>query len=243
MTVINTYDKPAGEVRFGNYVFGEKVLSTKPARVNTVITLEKPVDNKTVWTFRLTDMLEVGVEELTEEEKAARKLEHKRESERHFVREVKSWAKSATNALAEFEKTRAKRLADGWGMLDYSTIQTQLEVASRYDLAREINAIFASAADGTFHHHPGQECDYTERTDSGRRCVIASSYTDLDVAKQIVHRQQHFLTNRVMRMRTLSRSTSVISNLCEDMQMQAAVDFLTSLRYASYGVDGITIEG
>lgn len=236
MTVINSYDKPAGEVRPGNYVFGQKVLFTDHKRVNTRITLEEPVDGRVTWPFKLTDMLEVGVEERTEEERAAEKAENQRIREDFFVKAIKDYVTQSDKAVKDAQDLSKQRLADGWSMLDYSSIQAQFEASAKYDLAREIKAVFASVKDGTFHFHPGVDCDYTEQTDTGRACVISAAYTELDAAKEIVERMKSRLVSKAMQTRVLSRSTNTISNLCEDLQLEAVANFLNKLQYSAYDI-------
>lgn len=236
MTVIKQYEKPAGEIRFGNYIFGQKVVSTKPKRVNTIVTLAKPVNGKTEWVFKLTDLLDVGVEELTPEEEAERAAENQRIRERHFVEQVRDWATSAVTVVDGLAEARAKRLADGWTMLDYSQIQKELAAYAYYDLAVEINGRFNSFDDGTIHAHPGVECEYTEPTESGRKCVIQGTTTEIEVAVELVERMKERLLRSAMRFDPTSGSTNKISNLCEDLKIYAMVQFLNSLRYSSYDI-------
>lgn len=238
MTVINSYDKPAIEIKFGNYLFGQKVVSTKPKLKKTIITLAEPVDGKTEWEFRFTDMLEVGVEELTEEELAAREVENLAERKRFFVLQVKKFVTDAKASLEKAEAMQAERREKGWGLLDHYVMDHLLSAWSEGDVAREIDAVFSSAADGTFHLHEG-ECDYTwTEGESGgsRSCKIKSVYDDYAVAVHITNRMIHRLTAFALQMRVLSRSTSITSNLCDDMKVTAVASFVNSLQYAAHGL-------
>lgn len=243
MTVINSYDKPAGEIRKGMYLFGKRVTGVNPRIKKTTVTLDEPVDGKTEWEFRLTDMLEVGVEELTEEElaeKAAEDLAFRKEC---FVETVKSFVTDAEKKLAKANERQAERQAGGWGLLDHWVLDNLLEAWAHYDLSREVKAVFDSAADGTFHLHAG-ECDYTwteGETGGARTCKIPNDYDEYAVSVHIANRMIHRLTAKAMGMRVLSRSTSLTSNLAEDLQMAAVAAFINSLQYSSYGLDEVNL--
>ena len=240
MPVINSYDKPASAIRKGNYLFGQKVVDTKPKRVKTEIMLDAPVDGKTWWEFRLTDMLSVGVEELTPEELALKEAQDLADRKKYFIKSVKDFSASAHLDLREAEAKQKQRRENGWGLLDHYVADLLLSAWAVMDLAREIDAVFASAADGTFHLHEGEHVN--KLTDEGNYvCTVPNDYDDYAVAVHIVNRLANRLTTRAMSTRVLSRSTSVTMNLCEDLETQALAIFLRSMQYSTSGLPEVKL--
>lgn len=211
MPVINSYDKPAIEIKFGNYLFGQKVVATKPKLKKTTITLDAPVDGRTEWEFRFEDMLEVGVEERTPEEQAEKDAEMTRELERHFVRRVNEYIDAGEAAPVEAAETRAKRAAAGRQHLDYSTINRELEAYAKADLASDLR----------------KHIEY----------FMSKGDDEFAACKTAVEAQADMFVKLAMRMRVLSRSTSMTANLCEDLQLAALAEFLNSMQYNGLDID------
>lgn len=232
MTVINSYDKPAGEIRAGNYLFGQKVLGVEPKRVNTTIRLKEPVDGKTAWEFRLTDMLEVGVEELTEEEKAERQAQAEREEWEYFVKALREIFPKAEAAVQDVKVKRAEREKNGFGRLDHWTIEQELNAWAEYDIAREIGYLWERFDKGEVHNHGDEKCDFTERTEAGYRCVKESiPFTEREAAERIYRNQLKILLRSAINRRVRSRSTSVLSNLCDDLRDEARGNIIDGLKW------------
>lgn len=233
MTVINSYDKPAGEIREGNYLFGVKVLGVEPKRVNTTIRLKEPVDGRTAWQFRLTDMLEVGVEELTPEEVEERRLEHEAEEWEYFAKALRGLFPAAQAAVEAARVKRAERTENGWGLLDHYSFEAELEAAAEYDICREINHVWERFDAGQIHKHADDaKCEYTEKTPDGYRCVLPNvPMSEREIAERIYRSQLKHLLKSAVDRRVRSRSTNAISNLCEDLKEEARGSIINSLRW------------
>lgn len=234
MTVINTYDKPAGQIREGNYLFGQRVLENDRKRVNCTVRLADAVDGRTAWTFKLTDMLEVGVEEKTPEEQAALDMELLQERQRSFVNLVRGWVTDAQEGIQAAEKDRTDRLSSGWDMLDHWTLDKQLTAYATYDVVRQyVTPQWLSFVDETYHVHEGEH----KWEGEDHKCTVPSDVlTEYQMAVRIVESLINAVTSAAMGRRVLSRSTSLTSNLCEDLRAEALASLIKTIRYSAWGL-------
>jgi len=232
MPEIVTRDRAAGAVKPGNTLFGVKVIETDPKRVNTTITLENPVDDKTRWTFKLTDVLEVGVEEKTAEERAAAQREMTERAQQDFISVMRKLHSDAVEQVEAAAEKAADRIASGWGVLDSWMLDAQLTAAANFEATLRSKTLWEKFDVGEVHWHPGIECDFSEPTEHGRKCVIPSvPITEYEMVDRIygdIHAQ---LIKRALSRRVSSRSTSLTSNLCEDYLDEAYSRILKSLNW------------
>lgn len=232
MPEIITYAKPAREIKSGNYLFSKKVLSNDTRRTKCTILLDGLVDNKASWDFNLTDMLEVGVLEDTQEEKAAKAEETRLIHRDLFTKAVRALHDESLKKLEAAENTRAERIEAGWGMLDYSTLDRQLSAYAHHDVTRTIAFQWSEFDDGKVHVHEGDH-KYTD----GKCTIPSDELTEFDMAVRIVKNLHRVVVKGAYQMRVLSRSTSITSNLADDLVQQARAEIISSLRWNIWGID------
>lgn len=131
-------------------------------------------------------------------------------AEKSLVKRVKNFCTGAQESWDQFEEKRAKRLADGSPYLDHWMIDEQMSTAATLDLATHISGLFES--------HPENEVAL---------CIaIVSQYMD-------------DLTNASFNRRVLSRSTSITSNICDDLMLAAKGSFVYSVRWIADDIPGL----
>lgn len=223
-------DLPATSVKPGHTWLGSTIETVKVGRKWVTVTLDPPFDGKREWPLAIGQEYEIGVMERTAEEQAVIDAEVRVEREQEFIKSVRRWADSGPILVEAAERRQAERRASGWEMLDHWVLDGLLQAWAIADLASIVRTQIERIDTGTYHMHPG-ECKYTERTDHGTRCVIAKSFTEFEAFAELVKGVGEQLVSMTMQSRVLSRSTSVTSNLCEDLKVNAHVKFIESFRW------------
>lgn len=227
MPVPVTKERPAKELQKGDVVQlvkGGKVTDVKRLRVNVEVTYHTGSTAR----IKLDEVIPVTRVELTEEDKEANReasRKHRRES---LVRDVTKWFDEAEANRAKAIETMTKYLGcRGFDIDDVVAAQARCNVVSRY------KHIVDNAREGKLHRHePGVECEYTEPTETGRRCVKPTiPCTEYDGVLAAVEKMLEDAFHSALNRRAASRSSGVMHNLLEDYEAEVLAKFMQSLRW------------
>lgn len=201
-------DLPATQVKPGHVWLGSEIQTVKVGRKWVTVTLDPPFDGKREWPLAIDQQYEIGVMEPTQAEKDAKQKEREDLCRSELYPALMKRLDAWLAAPDAADAYREERTAKGWELLDYSSLTAQLEGYAKGDLARWLKKAIL---------------DETRGTEFERALWVM----------QAVDRQLAALSRQV---RVLNRSSSMVSNLCEDLKIWAHAQFLTESKWDCWGV-------
>lgn len=212
------------------YQHGHMVESTKTGQANTVI---ETTGGKIV--IRNTGTVIVRREQPTQAELDAKAEEMLDAMRADVIDRVNKFVAGAARArTAAVEKIAAAQRTDHWDMDAFLSANAQVKVAQL------VGELMDRARDQKLHVHEG-DCNHVS-TPEGYRCTIETRpTTEWDGVVHVFKVLTRQLMETATRRRVLSRSTSLTSNIMEDLEAEVLANFFGEFRYGlAVGKLGLT---
>lgn len=231
MPEIEIKDTKVQHLKVDMTLFNERIVEVKVGRVNVYVRLENAVAGKSVYPFKVDDMVEAGHWVPTADERLE-KAKQDREFEREYL---VNWIDKQTASVQGSIEKAIEAIKPDW--VRYSEIDALLYVDAYTRIYGQFADYLERAREQKLHiaHLDGSEdCEYTEPTENGgMRCVKPTvTSTAYDGAERCVRWLADQLASRAANFRASSRSTSIMSNYMDDVYLEALGKVARDMRYA-----------